>query len=93
MTRLERKNRTPEDLGIRDSGGVTDLMDNMFKSTFRVNDDEMDYFCEHATNEEMNVVMEVEALIDTDNVLFKHKKDALTIINRYVALCNNEKGA
>ena len=41
MSRISRKNRT--DLGLKSSGGVFDLFDNVIKEVWRVNDEESDF--------------------------------------------------
>lgn len=51
-TRLSRKNRTVEDLGILSSGGLMDLFDNQTKIFFRLNDNEYDFLCDQIEDED-----------------------------------------
>ena len=44
--RLERRNRTYGDLGIKSSGGMFDLFDNAIKEIYRINDNEYNYLFE-----------------------------------------------
>ena len=55
-TRLSRRNRTEEDLGILHKGGFFDLFDNAVKEIYRINDVEYDYLSEHISNEELEMI-------------------------------------
>lgn len=52
-TRLSRKNRTNEELGILSQGGLLDLFDNESKFWFRLNDKEFDFLCEETSDDEV----------------------------------------
>lgn len=54
MSRIERKNRT--DILIKPPSGLLVAIDNAFKVFWRVNDEELDYICDNATNEELSII-------------------------------------
>jgi hypothetical protein len=43
MTRLERSNWTEEMIGIKNSGEISSLFDNYFKTNMRITDKEYDH--------------------------------------------------
>ena len=55
--RLSRKNRTNSDCGIKSKGGITDLIDNAMKSTWRINDKEYDFLLERMTDSEISLFL------------------------------------
>lgn len=57
MTRLERRDYTNGQLGIKQSGGVLDAFDNMVKAICRMTDAEYDYYCDIATDEELDLLV------------------------------------
>ena len=71
MSRIKRKNR--EDIVLKDSGGMLDLIDNWFKATWRVNDEEYDYMVEHSSDEELG-------LLTRDDLSLTEAKKSLTIV-------------
>lgn len=85
MSRLSRKNRTPEDLGIKFSGGLIDLFDNAIKEMFRITDDEFDYLAEHISEDDMNVVFK-------ENPSFTEKRQCLLIVEKYLTEYNEQNG-
>ena len=50
MSRFIRKKR--EDISYK-GGSLTDVFDNYIKGSWYINDDEYDYICENATDEEI----------------------------------------
>jgi hypothetical protein len=75
MSRLSRKNRT--DIEFKGCGGLTDAFDDAVKGTWRINDDEYDYICQTATDNELDCLM-------FDCVTFSDKRHSLTVINKFV---------
>ncbi len=70
MTRLERKRWLDSDdnpFGFKLSGGMMDAFDNVIKELGRMTDDEYDYYCEIATDFELN-------LITSNKLSFNEKK-------------------
>jgi hypothetical protein len=83
MSRLNRKNRT--DVIFASKGGITDLLDNVLKDTWRVSDEEFDYICEFATDQELDSV-----LIDSASTFYQ-KRNAILTVNRLIDKYYNEK--
>ncbi len=81
MSRLSRKNRTCEDLGIKSSGGMLDLFDNVIKEAFRITDDEFDFLAENITDEDMKIMF-------NENPSFAEKRQCLLIVEKYVTEYN-----
>lgn len=77
MGRLDRKNRTEADMGIKGSGGMLDLFDNQIKLAHRLNDREYDTLAEKMTDEEMDVFLK-------DNLTFAEKRKLLAIYKKYL---------
>lgn len=44
MSRLKRKNRT--DIEFKGCSGITDMMDDAVKQSWRINDEEFDFICD-----------------------------------------------
>lgn len=74
MSRLSRKNRTDIDYK---SGkmGINDIFDDMIKSTYRINDSEYDYICEHLTEEDSNIFL-------SEELNFSEKRELHKILNK-----------
>lgn len=73
--RSKRKNRT--DIKFLNHGGLTDLFDNVIKETYYINDDEYDYICEKATDEEIQIFVNEDAT-------FSQKRQVLNFIDKYI---------
>jgi len=77
MSRLARKNWTDDKYGIKSSGGVLDAMDNVVKVVARMTDDEYDYYCDIATDDEIGLLVE-------ENLTFKQKRQLITLLTTKV---------
>jgi hypothetical protein len=77
MSRLARKNRTNEDLGIMGHGGMLDLFDNQLKLCFRINDAEYNYLCDVMSDDEIGIMVD-------EATTFKQKRLMLTVIEGYL---------
>lgn len=77
MTRLERKNWTLKMIGYKSSGGLLDLVDNMIKEIYRINDEEFDYICEIADDATID-------LMTTEEITFTQKRQILTFLRENV---------
>lgn len=77
MSRLNRKNKTYKELGITEEQGVFDFVDNEVKILLRINDNEYDYICEHASDEELALLVLVQAT-------FSQKRKLLITLEKYV---------
>jgi hypothetical protein len=77
ISRLARKNRTDEELGILSSGGLFDLFDNEIKLSYRLNDDEFDYLAENMSDEDMG-------LFTNDNKIYDQKRKVIKLLEKYL---------
>ena len=83
MTRISRRHITEAEMGLK-PGGVTDLFDNTFKATLRINDDEYDYICEQGSDEELNILL-------TENITFEAGRKVILVRNKLVAQYHAEQ--
>ncbi len=83
MTRFERKNRT--DIIYKGCGGLTDAFDDVIKDMWRINDDEYDYICEMATNEELDM------FIPDNNPRISDLKNSINFVNGILVKFNEIK--
>lgn len=79
MSRLSRRNRTEEDLGLLNSGGMLDVIDNAVKAAFRINDKEYDFLADKLTNEEMELFL-------NENRSFSEKRKTLMMLEKYLRM-------
>ena len=77
ITRLARKNRTDEELGILSSGGLFDMFDNEIKFSYRLNDDEFDYIAKYMADEEIE-------LFTNDNKTYDQKRKVIKLLEKYL---------
>lgn len=82
MDRFSRKNRT--DIEFKGAGGLTDAFDDMIKQAWRISDEEYDWICEYATEEELDLFL----LFDTT---ISGIKKSITVVNKLLAKYNEEK--
>jgi hypothetical protein len=73
-----------KEIEFKSKGGFFDLFDNVFKSAYNITDEEYDYICEHATDEELNSLL-------CENPDFSNKRKALIIRNKYLVLMKENK--
>ena len=76
-SRIKRRNRNYEELKIKNSGGIFDLVDNTMKETYRITDNEYDYLCEKLSDDEMT-------LFSLENLSFTQKKEILLILTKHL---------
>ncbi len=79
MSRLLRRNRTNKECGIKTSGGLTDLFDNIIKSTWRITDQEYDSILEKMTDEEMDLFL-------TEKPSFGDMRKMIILVERLLSL-------
>lgn len=82
MDRFSRKNRT--DIKLKGAGGLTDAFDDMIKQAWRISDEEYDWICEYATEEELDLFL----LFDTT---ISGIKKSITVVNKLLITYNKEK--
>lgn len=81
MTRLERRNWTQDQIGIKSQGGLFDFFDNAIKEIYRITDDEYDHLCSVMTDEETQLLV-------TENMTYAQKKQILTLLKKHVYEAN-----
>lgn len=79
MSRLYRKSLGEDRLCMKHKGSTLDAFDDVFKHTYYLDDDEMDYIAEHLSEEHLSLVV---SELDT----FSMRKQALECID----MCLNE---
>jgi hypothetical protein len=87
MQRLKRKGRTGRDLGILSKGGMLDLIDNAMKEAYRINDAELDFICEVASDAELDAL-----IVDINNlpVTFAQKRQIVEVLNNLLNKYDND---
>jgi len=67
-----------------------DLVDEMIKEFYKINDDELDYICEFATDEEIDSFM---SALGTPNgpATFTQRKKGVLVKNKYKQLYNESQ--
>lgn len=65
--------------------GITDLIDDMIIAGFNITDDEFDFICERASDEELN------QFTIGENASFAEKRKALEVRNKYLKLFNEQE--
>lgn len=79
MYRIERRNWTEEDIGTVFTGGIFDLFDVNIKEIYRINDEEYDFICENASDDELDLIVK-------EPETFTDKKQIILTLNKYVCL-------
>ena len=77
MSRFDRKKRGWNLLNVKLRGGLTDLMDNVIKETWYINDEEFDLLCTRLTDEELGLFL-------SESPTFSQKRILLNLIDRYI---------
>lgn len=76
------KNRNRRDIEFMDHGSIPDLLDNHMKAVLRINDDEYDFICEKASDDE------IEILCVQENITFQEKRKIIIVLTKYLKLYN-----
>lgn len=71
-------------------GDMLDLIDNVIKAGFNITDEELDFICETATDEEVEVITAALGTIDEGST-FSERRSALIIRNKYLDLFNTKE--
>jgi hypothetical protein len=72
-----------EEIKFTAKGGILDLFDNAIKAAFNITDEEYDYICEHATDEEIEHFVSALGGMDTPST-FTQRRRALEVRNNYL---------
>jgi hypothetical protein len=74
---------------IKGSGGLTDVFDDTIKGLFNITDDEYDFICENATDEELDTFLSGIGGLNNEPT-FTEKKKALEMRNKYLDKFNKK---
>lgn len=74
-----------KEIKFKDQGGITDLFDNALKASFNITDEEYDFICENATDEEIG------KFVLNDNPTFTERRQSLEVRNKYLEQFNQQK--
>jgi hypothetical protein len=72
-----------DEINFAAKGGILDLFDNAIKAAFNITDEEYDYICEHATEEEIDHFVSALGGMDTPST-FTQRRLALEVRNKYL---------
>ena len=78
VSRCKRKFRPYEELKIKSSGSILDLIDNAMKEVYRITDDEYDYLAENLSDVEMPYFV-------AEKLSFSEKKECLRIVQNHLS--------
>ncbi len=73
-----------EEIIFKNKGGIIDLFDDMIKSAFNITDDEYDFICENATDDELNLFLGGLGKNDSEPATFSDIRKSLEVRNKYV---------
>jgi len=82
MKRIDKRGITLEQLGLKGHGGLFDAFDDAIKSAYRMTDEEYDYICENAKDDELDY------LIGEDHT-FSDKRKVVEILEKYFTQFHN----
>jgi len=77
------------EIKIKSSGGLSDVFDNAIKVLFNITDDEYDFICENASDEELDVFLSGLGGLDSEPT-FTEKRKALEMRNKYLGIFNKK---
>ena len=75
MSRLDRKKR--DDIVYKGCGGITDILDDAIKEGWRINDDELDYIAEFASDDELDIILNEKVRNISENKIALKTMDEL----------------
>ena len=76
-----------EGVKLKGSGGITDIFDDAVKQLFNITDDEYDFICENATDDDLDLFLGGLGGLDREST-FTEKRNALEVRNKYLTLFN-----
>lgn len=77
MGRISRRGWVDKDMGIKQSGGIFDLFDNILKKVYRINDEEFDSICEKMSDEEIEIFLK-------ENPTFGERRKTIELLNKHI---------
>lgn len=82
------KNTRPE-IKFKGQGGMVDVFDDFIKGAFNITDEEYDFICENASDEELDEFLGGLGSFET-LATFSEKKKSLEVRNKYLGLYGRE---
>jgi len=79
-----------EEVEIKGSGRLTDLVDDMIKQAYNITDDEYDYIAGETSDEDLQVFLDGLGDFKTPPT-FTEKRRALEVRNKYIKMFNDSK--
>ena len=76
-----------EEVDIKGSGRVTDLVDDMIKQAYNITDEEYDFIAGETSDEDLNVFLDGLGDFKTPPT-FTEKRRALEVRNKYIKMYN-----
>jgi hypothetical protein len=76
-----------EEVKIKGSGRVTDLVDDMIKQAYNITDDEYDFIAGETSDEDLNVFLDGLGDFKSPST-FGEKRRALEVRNKYLKMYN-----
>lgn len=76
-----------DEVKIKGSGRVTDLIDDMIKSAYNITDDEYDFIAGETSDEDLNVFLDGLGDFKSPST-FGQKRRALEVRNKYIKMYN-----
>ena len=76
------------EIKLQNSGGIFDLIDNVVKGGINITDEQYDFICEEATDEELDKFSSI--LFSNEGATFAEKRQALQVKNKYINLFNSK---
>lgn len=78
-----------EEVEIKGSGRVTDLVDDMIKQAYNITDEEYDYIAGETSDEDLQVFLDGLGDFKTPST-FTEKRRALEVRNKYIKMFNEK---
>ena len=76
-----------EEVKLRGSGGLGDLVDDMIKQSYNITDDEYDFIAGETSDEDLNIFLDGLGDFNSPST-FGEKRRALEVRNKYIKMYN-----
>lgn len=77
------------EINIKGSGGLTDIFDDVVKAAFNITDEEYDFICENATDEDLDTFVTALGGLEIKSS-FTDRRKGLIIRNKYLDKFNKK---
>ena len=79
-----------EEVELKGSGGLGDLVDDMIKQSYNITDEEYDYIAGESSNEDLDIFLNGLGGLDTP-ATFSEKRKGLEVRNKYLKMFRDSK--